>query len=128
MGAGRVALHAQAKGLALDRIPVVLRIDGLGKDSIQKLNQALTGPHHPLAHQVRKTGSTVAQAFLQHQGLFAQSILQAGRPLLRLIETNAAFGAVSGGGTITMGIGIAETDDMLFPAVPSPFASRIIIY
>ena len=86
------------------------------------------GPVHPLAHQVRKTGSTAAQPLLQHQVLFANSILQAGRPPLRLIETNAVFGAVSGGGTITMGIGIVETDDMLFPAVPSPFASRIIIY
>ena len=69
---------------------------------------------HGLVDGVCKNGSAPGKTLFGYQILVAQSSLQAAGPALVLVETDAAVGIVLGVGAITMGVGIAQAENMCF--------------
>ena len=69
---------------------------------------------HGLVDGVCKNGGAAGKALFGYQILVAQSSLQAAGPALVLVEADAAVGIVLGVGTITVGVGIAQAENMCF--------------
>ena len=69
---------------------------------------------HGLVDGVYKNGGAAGKALFGYQILVAQSSLQAAGPPLVLVEADAAVGIVLGVGTITVGVGIAQAENMCF--------------
>ena len=61
-----------------------------------------------------KNGGAAGKALFGYQILVAQSGLQAAGPALVLVEADAAVGVILGVGTITVGVGIAQAENMCF--------------
>ena len=73
------------------------------------------GQHsHILIDGVFKDGGPAGQALLRHQVLRPKGLLQQAGPALVLIEANAAIRAIGGICAVTVGIGIADTENVLF--------------
>ena len=69
---------------------------------------------HGLVDGVYKNGGAARKALFGYQILVAQSSLQTAGPALVLVEADAAVGVVLGVGTITVGVGIAQAENMCF--------------
>ena len=69
---------------------------------------------HGLVDGIYKNGGAAGKALFGYQILVAQSSLQAAGPALVLVEADAAIGIVLGVGTITVGVGIAQAENMCF--------------
>lgn len=63
---------------------------------------------------VCKNGGAAGKALFGYQILVAKSSLQAAGPPLVLVEADAAIGVILGVGTITVGVGIAQAENMCF--------------
>ena len=64
-----------------------------------------------------KAGGAAGQTLFHHQILVSQLSLQAAGPALVFVEANTAVGAIGGVGAIAVGVGITETNNMLFHSV-----------
>ena len=69
---------------------------------------------HGLVDGICKNGGAAGKALFGYQILVAQSSLQAAGPPLVLVEADAAVGVILGVGTITVGVGIAQAENMCF--------------
>ena len=78
---------------------------------------------HGLMQRVHEHSSAAGKSLLGDQILLAQRLLQAAGPALILVEADAVVGAVVGVGTIAVGVGIAQTENMLFHSQITPFPS-----
>ena len=61
-----------------------------------------------------KAGGAAGQTFFDHQIFLPQLLLQQSGPAFRLVETDAAVGAVSGIGAVAVGVGVTEAENVLF--------------
>ena len=78
---------------------------------------------HGFVQRVHEHGSAAGKTFLGDQILLAQRLLQTAGPALVLVEADAVVGAVVGVGAVAVGVGITQTENMLFHNQITPFPS-----
>ena len=81
---------------------------------------------HGLVDGIYKNGGAARKALFGYQILVAQSSLQAAGPALVLVEADAAIGVILGVGTITVGVGIAQAENMWFSSQYTPLIVQMI--
>ena len=69
---------------------------------------------HRFVDGVHKYGGAAGKSLFGHKVFVAQRLLQAAGPALLFIEADAMVGAVVGVGTVAVGVGITQTEDMCF--------------
>ena len=130
LGLAHQALHADGDTGGVDAQPL-LGVVGAQHDDEQvndlvALQQGVGAAQgvHALVERVREHGGAAAEALLRHQEILAQGLLQQAGPALVLVEADAAVGAVGGVGAVAVGIGITQTENVLFHGAvflsPSP--------
>ena len=127
----RKALHADAdaRRTCVEALLCVVRAEH-DDQQIDRLMRHQRGiydiqPGHTLVQRIGKHGRPAGQPLFQHKVLLPQRLLQKAGPAFVLVEAVGAVGGVIGVGTVAVGIGIAEADNVFFH-VCSPYYGIVI--
>ena len=113
-------LHARsdAGGVGTKALLHIIRAqhDDEQVDDLVALEQGIDNAEgiHRFVDGVHKYGGAAGKTLFGHKVFVAQRLLQAAGPALLFIEADAVVGAVVRVGTVAVGVGIAQTEDMCF--------------
>ena len=113
-------LHARsdAGGVGTKALLDIIRAqhDDEQVDDLVALEQGIDNAEgiHRFVDGVHKYGGAAGKTLFGHKVFVAQRLLQAAGPALLFIEADAVVGAVVRVGTVAVGVGIAQTEDMCF--------------
>ena len=85
-------------------------------DDLMALEQGIDDAEgiHGFVDGVHEHGGAAGKALFRHKIFLAQCLLQAAGPALLFIEADAVVGAVVRVGTVAVGVGITQTENMCF--------------
>ena len=113
-------LHARsdAGGVGTKALLDIVRAqhDDKQVDDLMALEQGIDDAEgiHGFVDGVHKYGGAAGKPLFGHKVFVAQRLLQAAGPALLFIEADAVVGAVVRVGTVAVGVGITQTEDMCF--------------